>query len=76
MITFIVSYPLTCDPKDILLAQQHMQQSNWYCSDVQVRGKYPFYAEKMWREKGVQLEIYPGDLETLEQGTVDFMSFS
>lgn len=76
MITFVVSYPLTCDPQDILMAQQHMQQSNWYCSDVQVRGRYPYYAEKMWRDKGVQLEIAPGDLEALQQGTVDFMSFS
>ena len=42
----------------------------------EVRGKYPFYAEKMWQGKRSSLEIYPGDLETLEQGTVDFMSFS
>ena len=41
MICFITSYPLTCDPADVIANQQKMQVTNWFCSDVQVRGEYP-----------------------------------
>ena len=38
MICFITSYPRTCRPEDMLESQKQMQDLNWYCSDVQVRG--------------------------------------
>lgn len=76
MICFVTSYPHTCNPSDILEAQHQMQEMNFYCSDVQCRGEYPFYAKRIWREKGVELKIEPGDLEVLKEGTVDFYTFS
>ena len=45
---FILSYAATCDPADVFATQQEMNTMNWYCSDVQVRGKYPFYAKRFW----------------------------
>lgn len=76
MICFITSYPLTCNPDDILLCQERMREMNWYCSDVQVRGEYPAYAESIWKKYGVTLKMEPGDLELLKEGTVDFYTFS
>ena len=76
MMTFVVGYPMTCDPKDILMAKQYMQQTDWYCCDVQICGSYPYYAEKMWRDRNVKLQVLPGDLDILKEGTVDFMTFS
>lgn len=76
MICFITSYPRTCRPEDLLKAQQQMQNMNWYCSDVQVRGEYPYYARRFWEENQIQLEIRNGDLELLREGTVDFYAFS
>lgn len=76
MICFITSYPYTCNPVDILEAQHQMQDMNFYCSDVQCRGEYPFYAKRIWKEKGVNLKMEPGDLEILKEGTVDFYTFS
>lgn len=73
---FILSYAATCDPADILLNQQQMRQMNWYCSDVQVRGYYPSYARRFWRDHGIELDIGPGDLDDLEEGTIDFYAFS
>ena len=46
MICFITSYPLTCDPADVIANQQKMQITNWFCSDVQVRGEYPSYMKR------------------------------
>lgn len=76
MIAFITEYPYTPDPDDQILCQQHMQMINWYCSDVQIRGAYPSYAKRIWKEQKVDLKIEDGDLEILREGTVDFYTFS
>ena len=73
---FILSYPATCDPADILANQEEMRRMNWFCSDVQVRGAYPSYARRYFREHGVELKIEDGDLQDIADGTVDFYTFS
>ena len=73
---FITSYPYTCDPADILANQQAMRKTNWYCSDVQVRGEYPAFAKRLWEDLGVTIHMEPGDAEILKEGTVDFYTFS
>ena len=76
MICFVTSYAYTCNPKDILLAQEQMRKMNWYCSDVMVRGEYPAYADRFWREHDISLKMEDGDLEILKEGTVDFYTLS
>ena len=76
MINFTTFYPLTCDPDDVILCQEEMQKVNWYCSDVQVRGAYPYYAKKLWREEGVSIVMEPGDLDDLKQACIDFYTLS
>ncbi|MBP3521478.1 MAG: 6-phospho-beta-glucosidase [Oscillospiraceae bacterium] len=76
MIAFMATYPMTCDPADVVLNQQKMQEGNWYCGDVQVRGAYPHFAKRIWKELGVELKMEPGDEAILKEGTVDFYTFS
>jgi len=76
MICLITSYPYTCDPADMLEAQHQMRNMNWYCSDVQVRGEYPYYAKSFWRQNGIEIKMEPDDLEILKEGTIDFYTFS
>ena len=76
MICFITSYPLTCNPDDIVRNQEQMRETNWYCSDVMVRGEYPAYAKRLWERKGISVKMEPGDLEILKEGTIDFYTFS
>ncbi len=76
MITFLASYPLTCNPEDMLLTQRHMQMINWYCGDIQVRGHIPFYAKRYFEENNITLDLQDGDLEILQNGTIDFYTFS
>ena len=73
---FATMYPLTSDPADVLACQKENNQMNWYCSDVQVRGAYPFFARRLWEENGVEIKMEPGDLEILKEGRVDFYTFS
>lgn len=69
-------YPYTCDPDDILEAQAQMNRSNWFCGDVCVKGKYPYYMNRFWVENDIVIAKETGDDEALKDGTVDFFSFS
>lgn len=76
MIASRATYPYSCRPEDVLFAQKMERMANHYCGDVQVRGAYPSWAARLWREKGVHVEQEPGDAELLREGKVDFYTFS
>lgn len=67
-------YPLTPDPADVL-AVLEADHANLMFTDVHVRGAYPGYALRYFREHGVELDITEADREILTN-TVDFVSFS
>jgi 6-phospho-beta-glucosidase len=73
---FVLTYPGTCDPADQLANLVEMRRMNWYCSDVQVRGAYPAYAGRFWRENDIDLQVEAGDLADIAAGTADFYTFS
>ena len=73
---FAASYPLTPNPDDVLANMNHMNMMNWFCSDVQVRGEYPYYAKRFFDENGIVIRKEEGDDEILSEGTVDFYTFS
>ena len=76
MICHITVYPLTCDPEDILLAQQEDMLRNCFSGDVQVKGIYPYYIRRYFERNGISFEITQQDLQDIKEGTVDFYSFS
>lgn len=76
MIAGQLSYPYSCNPKDALKARDSMNLGNYYCGDVQVRGAYPAFAKRFWKDNNIDFIIEEGDEEVLKEGTVDFYSFS
>ena len=76
MNVYLTSYPLTCDPLDILENQKHNQVLNWFCSDVQIRGEYPTYMNRFFEENNIKLNISDDEKMILKQGTVDFYTCS
>ena len=64
MIAFAPMYPLTCQPEDILKAQEQNRITNWFCSDVHVRGEYPAYMTKYFKEHDIPFDYL--DEEGLE----------
>ncbi len=76
MIAGSMNYPYTPNPLDVKEAQTKMQMSNWFCGDVQVRGHYPYYAKRYFKDNNITVRMEPGDEEILAKGTVDFYSFS
>lgn len=69
-------YPYTCAPDDMLEAQWQMHKSNWFCADVCIRGEYPYYMNRYFKENGIALKREPEDASILKEGCVDFFSFS
>jgi 6-phospho-beta-glucosidase len=76
MIAGMVNYPLTPDPADVLKVQQDEQEKMYYCSDVMLRGAYPAYSNRLWQSRDVHVDMEPEDTQVLEDGCVDFYSFS
>lgn len=70
------TYPLTCAPQDVTANQKHMQDIFYYSSDVQARGYYPSYSERIWKENGIALDISEQDEADLLAGKVDYFAFS
>lgn len=76
MIARFVPYPLNCHPDNVLLALQSEQEDNFFFMDVMARGKYPSYTKRLFRKKGINVEILPGDLDLISKYPVDMVSFS
>lgn len=76
MCLFAASYPYSCNPDDVVKNQEMMRRTNWFCSDVQVRGEYPAYMDRFFEENNITIKMEAGDKEILKEGTVDFYTFS
>jgi len=76
MICGVTYYPHTDDPQDILYNRHKWERGLFYCGDVQCFGEYPTYAQRLWNEHNVKLDITEQDLADLKQGKVDIYTFS
>lgn len=77
MICHKTVYPYSPNPLDVMKCLEEDNHMNNLCGDVQVRGEYPFWAKRYFKEKGVDTSfITEEDLEILKKGTVDMYTCS
>ncbi|MDE6475275.1 MAG: family 1 glycosylhydrolase [Erysipelotrichaceae bacterium] len=69
-------YPLTSDPKDVILTQERIQEATYYTGDVMVFGEYPYFAKRIWEKYDVHLDITKDDIADLKKGVVDIVTYS
>ncbi|ROP62036.1 6-phospho-beta-glucosidase [Enterobacter sp. BIGb0383] len=74
MVLSLPVYPLTPDPDDVIACMQ-AEHKNDFFADVHVRGYYPGYIKRYFREQGIHLHFAEEDAQIL-RNTVDFLSFS
>lgn len=74
MILGIPTYPLTSMPSDVLKAMEQDRQ-NLFFADIHVRGEYPRYINRFFKENNIEIQWGEKDREILKN-TVDFISFS
>lgn len=74
MVLSMPTYPLTPSPDDMIKVME-AERKNYFFSDVHVRGAYPGYMKRYFRENNIEIQFAEGDEELLKH-TVDFISFS
>ncbi|OLN22088.1 6-phospho-beta-glucosidase [Domibacillus antri] len=75
MVLGMINYPNSPHPEDMLAALQD-QHKTFFFTDVHVRGHYPTYMNRFFKEHNVVLETHPEDADILQQNLVDFVSLS
>lgn len=75
MLADCVAYPYSYREKDILLTDKR-NQLQYYFGDVQIRGKYPGYILKYFRDQNIQIQIEKEEEELLKNNTMDFLALS
>ena len=75
MIYNALSTPLTCKPEDVLANLKH-NQMEYFFSDLLVRGSYPGYALRFFKEHNFHLTITKEDEEVLKANTADYIAMS
>lgn len=75
MVLSMPAYPLSPDPKDVIETME-FEHKNEVFTEVHVRGKYPGYVNRFFKEQGIELRITEEEREVLKENTVDFISFS
>ncbi|MFD1068058.1 glycoside hydrolase family 1 protein [Oceanobacillus locisalsi] len=76
MLIYAPVYAYDSNPENVMYALEESRFFNNFCGDVQVRGKYPAFINRYFKEHDINIEMEDGDLELIEQGTVDFISLS
>src|SRR5690625_6237996 len=59
-----------------MYALQEERMFNYFCTDVQVRGEYPAFIKRYFKEKNIEIDMKDGDLQLIKEGTVDYIGFS
>jgi len=75
MLSDATLYPATCKPEDIVLTMKK-NRMQYYFSDVQLRGNYPIYALRYFKENNINIIFEDGDEELLKKYTMDYLAIS
>jgi Beta-glucosidase/6-phospho-beta-glucosidase/beta-galactosidase len=76
MICHITLYPRTCHPNDIFLVHQNDLIRNCLCSDVMLKGEYPYYAWAYFDRNNIKIDLNEEEINILKNGKCDFYTFS
>ncbi|MFB5581798.1 glycoside hydrolase family 1 protein [Bacillus albus] len=69
-------YPKTCNPNDIIAAQNCNAIRNWLYLDMAVHGRYNNIAWNFMKSKNIEPEILEGDMEILSSSKPDYIAFN
>ncbi|MFD2705896.1 glycoside hydrolase family 1 protein [Salibacterium lacus] len=76
MLLYAPTYSYDSNPENVMHALEEGRIFNFLCGDVQIRGAYPRYSTRYFEENDIDIEMEEGDLQTIAEGTVDFISLS
>lgn len=71
-----MAYPLTPKPDDVVAALKYNQMNQFFYGDVLIRGFYPGYAWRYFKENEITIKMESLDAQILRCNTADFFAFS
>lgn len=71
-----MTYSLTSDPENVAKAIQANRMKDYFYADVQLRGKYPGYAWKYFKDNGIEIQMEEGDEELIAENTLDYLAIA
>lgn len=75
MLSDKIAHPATCKPEDVLFSYRK-NQMEYLFGDVAMRGTYPGYALRFFKENNIVIDITEEDCQMLKDNTMDYLSFS
>lgn len=69
------AYPATPKPEDVFRTLDYQRRTFLY-GDVELRGHYPAYFDRIVRDYDLHLDITPEELATIAANTADYLAFS
>lgn len=75
MINYGCIYPMACRPLDSMEALE-MDRKTLFFTDVLVRGYYPSYIKRFFKENNINIKIEEDDLSLIKENTVDYIGIS
>lgn len=75
MLCRLENYAESPKPEDQLqvMFEDHF---NWFFTDVQATGEYPYYMQRFFDENNIHIEMGKDDTKILKEGAVDFITIS
>ncbi len=61
--------------KDVVLTMKK-NRMQYFFSDVQLRGEYPVYALRYFKERNINIQMEDGDEEVIRNNTMEFLAIS
>lgn len=71
----VAVYPYSCNPDDVFGALTKTRDT-YLLMDTMMRGAYPAFAERLWREGDCRPAMDPEDARTLQEGKADYLAIS
>lgn len=76
MMQYSPIYPYSCHPEDVLSSLHLERDRETFSMELFVRGEYPYYTKRLFKELNVNLQVIQEELNLLKTYTVDFISIS
>lgn len=68
-------YPASPNPKDVFGTLQ-LQRRTFVSADVQLKGEYPGYVKRIWRDYKIKPNITEEELKLIKENTSEYLAFS
>lgn len=71
-----MTYPLNCDPKTVEQAMEANRMKDYFFSDVQLRGAYPGYAKRYFKQHQIEIKMEEQDEDIIKENRMDFLAIA